>query len=80
LEKNFDQGLTRTNWSALGVPEYAESLNVVIQHFDALVSQLNKISKDVRARVLEMKTLRLFKEPPYKQGPYSLPILDCWVC
>lgn len=43
------------------------------------VSQLNKVAKDVRARVLEMKLHRLFKEPPYKKDPVLLPILDCWV-
>lgn len=79
LEKNFDQGLLRLNWQALGILDYANTLSGIIQTFDDTVIQVNKVAKDVRARVLEIKTHRLFKEPPYKKNPIGLPILDCWV-
>lgn len=79
LETNFDQGLFRLNWTALGILDYANTLAGTIQGFDGTVEQLNKIAKDVRARVLEIKTHRLFKEPPYNKKPVGLPILDCWV-
>jgi hypothetical protein len=77
LEKNFDEGLNRMNWTALGIPDYGNMLMGVIGQFEGVVSQVNKIAKDLRARVIELKIHRLFKEPPYKK--LSLPVLDCWV-
>lgn len=79
LEKNYDQGTSRLNWTALGIPDYGANLITIIQQFDGIVTQVNKVAKDVRARILELKTHRLFKEPPYKKSMFSLPILDCWV-
>jgi len=77
LEKNFDEGLLRMNWTALSIPDYGVSLNEVLAKFEGVVAHVNKIAKDIRYRILEMKEHRLFNEPPYKK--LGLPILDCWV-
>ncbi len=78
LEKNFKQGLTHLKWTALGIPDYGSNLAAVVQKFEQTEIQINFVSKDLRVRILEIKTYQLYKEPPYKKKP-SLPILECWV-
>ena len=78
LEKHFDEGLLRLNWTALRIPDYAGSLKLAISQFEGDVAQVNKVAKDVRHRVVQFRKASLFKEPPYKKTGYSLPILDCW--
>ena len=79
MNKHFEQGATHWNWAALALADYANTLSDAVGHFGGVVSQINKIGRDVRFRVLEMKNVVLFKEPPYKTASYELPIFDCWV-
>lgn len=78
LEKNFDQGLAHLKWTALGIMDYASHLAAVVQKFEGVVGQINFVSKDLRVRILEMRTIRVYKEPPYKKNQ-ALEILECWV-
>jgi hypothetical protein len=45
MEKHFDQGLLRLNWTALGIPDYASLLNGEVQHFEGIVNQVDPSCK-----------------------------------
>jgi len=40
MEKHFEQGLNRLNWTGLAIPEYAGKLTLTVQKFDDVVTQV----------------------------------------
>ena len=60
LEKSLDPGFSRLNWHSLGIHEFIQQCNKAITHFNTIVSQVHKSSRDVEIVLSKIMKSELF--------------------
>lgn len=72
LRRVLKPGTKRLNWNSLGIRDYVLRCEQAITKFESLVNQVQKNAQDIQDRLKVIEGIKLFKQPPSKQG-YELP-------
>ncbi|ORZ35435.1 dynein heavy chain and region D6 of dynein motor-domain-containing protein [Catenaria anguillulae PL171] len=68
LHRVMKPGLTRLNWTSLGIPDFIHKCNMEISKFTSLMNQVRKNSANVSHVVDQIARAVLVKEPPTGDG------------
>ncbi|KAI9144584.1 dynein heavy chain and region D6 of dynein motor-domain-containing protein [Paraphysoderma sedebokerense] len=64
LRRVMKPGLTRLNWTSLGIPDFISRCNQEINRFTSVVNQIRKNSSNISHIVDQIASASLVKEPP----------------
>ncbi|KAI9188096.1 hypothetical protein H9P43_002487 [Blastocladiella emersonii ATCC 22665] len=76
LQRVMKPGLTRLNWTSLGIPDFIQKCNQEISKFTSLMNQVRKNSANVSHVVDQIARAVLIKEPPPGEIPDVYEFLD----
>ncbi|PRW56454.1 flagellar inner arm dynein 1 heavy chain alpha [Chlorella sorokiniana] len=71
LEGALQPGLARLNWTSLTIPQFVEGVNKAVDHFSALVGQVQKNTAQIERTLYAITRARLL--PPDAPAPAAAP-------